>query len=261
MTSSRFSPGTFNPAPQRVSMGRMLWVQGRMESLLVLRHGEQVLLSIIIPVAILIGATRLAARTGEHSAAAADGQVLFAMVLAVAATSAGFTGQAISLAFDRRYGALERAGASGVPSWAIIGGKIISVAVMVIVQVAILSAVALLLGIRFPASGLLVALGVLALGVIAMSALGLALGGSLPAEIVLAVANLVWFVLLGAVGWSAYTDQLFQPGAEIFIPTVAMAHSLVTALAGQLPLTGLAVLALWAAAASIFARKVFRFSA
>ena len=97
--STTFKPGTFTPAPKRTSAGAMLLAQGTMEAKLMLRHGEQQLLSVIIPLAILIGAAHLESVTkhGLHE--------VFPMVLAVAATSAGFTGQAISLAFDRRYGA------------------------------------------------------------------------------------------------------------------------------------------------------------
>ncbi len=121
------------------------------------------------------------------------------MVLAVASTSSGFTGQAISLAFDRRYGALKRTGASGVPAWTIIAGKIAAVFSMVVLQVVVLGGVAFLLGLRVGLSGIVLALFTLVLGVASFTALGLLLGGTLSSEMVLAVANLIWFILMGVV--------------------------------------------------------------
>ena len=171
--STTFKPGTFTPAPKRTSAGAMLLAQGTMEAKLMLRHGEQQLLSVIIPLAILIGAAHLESVTkhGLHE--------VFPMVLAVAATSAGFTGQAISLAFDRRYGALKRTGASGVPAWAIIGGKILGVLTMVVFQILVLGIAAFILGLRISAGGVLLMLLSLFFGVAAFTAMGLLLGLSL----------------------------------------------------------------------------------
>ena len=168
----------------------MARAQGAIESKLMVRHGEQQLLSVIIPLAILIGAHKLESITGHGL------EEIFPMVLAVAATSSGFTGQAISLAFDRRYGALKRTGASGVPAWAIIVGKIIAVLSMVVIQVLVLGTVAAILGLRVGAEGIAVGIVALILGVAAFTALGLLLGGTMSSEVVLAVSNLIWFILL-----------------------------------------------------------------
>ena len=108
--------GTFAPAPGRAGVIKMVLAQGRIESLLFLRHGEQQLLSLVIPVAMLLGLTFLPLEWPM----AGSGDPLdrfFPVALAIAATSSGFTGQAISLAFDRRYGALKRTGASGAVSY------------------------------------------------------------------------------------------------------------------------------------------------
>ena len=57
MTS--FSPGTFAPAPGRGRLSRMLLTQARTEFVLTLRNGEQVLLTLLIPLGMLIGLTVL----------------------------------------------------------------------------------------------------------------------------------------------------------------------------------------------------------
>ena len=250
---STFAPGTFSPQPQRVGVAAMARAQGAIESKLMVRHGEQQLLSIIIPLAILIGAHKLESITGHGL------EEIFPMVLAVAATSSGFTGQAISLAFDRRYGALKRTGASGVPAWAIIVGKIIAVLSMVVIQVLVLGTVAAILGLRVGAEGIAVGIVALILGVAAFTALGLLLGGTMSSEVVLAVSNLIWFILLGTVGWVMYSQGLGDNGLLTLVPTVAMASGLDTALTGGFPGFELLVLAGWAAVASFAAVRWFRF--
>ena len=250
---TRFEPGTFQPHPQRASVWTMARAQGLIESKLMLRHGEQQLLSIVIPLAILIGAARMEHITGHGL------KEIFPMVLAVAATSSGFTGQAIALAFDRRYGALKRTGASGVPAWTIIVGKIAAVFSMVAVQVLVLGGVAFLLGLRVSLGGILLGLITLILGVCAFTALGLLLGGTLSSEIVLAVANLIWFILMGVVGWAMYTQGLSNDGILTVVPTVAMASALADALNHTLPWQELLVLLAWAGAASFAAVRWFRF--
>ncbi|OFS23168.1 ABC transporter permease [Corynebacterium sp. HMSC04H06] len=249
-----FPPGTFRPAPQRASVAKLAWAQGVIESKLMLRHGEQLLLSIIIPALLLFGAARMPLLADEMSL-----DQIFPMVLAVAATSAGFTGQAISLAFDRRYGALKRTGASGVPAWTIVTGKIMAVLSMVTVQVVILGVIAVLLGFRTSWLGVLLALVILLFGVATFTALGLILGGTLSSEIVLALANLIWFLLLGVVGWTMYSQGLGSNGLLNVVPTVALAGGLADAFAGDLPWVQMLVLAAWAGAASLAAAKWFRF--
>lgn len=249
-----FTPGTFTPAPRRASAAAMARAQGTIESKLMLRHGEQLLLSIVVPLALLFGAAKIPALANEHSL-----DEVFPMVLAVAATSAGFTGQAIALSFDRRYGALKRTGASGVPAWTIVAGKIIAVLSMVTVQVLVLGTAAVLLGFRVGPGGIVMAAITLLLGVAAFTALGLTLGGTLASEIVLALANLIWFILLGVVGWALYSQGLGDNGLLTLVPTVALAGGLTDSFTGTFPGFELLVLLAWAVAASVAATKWFRF--
>ena len=249
-----FASGTFIPNAKPASVSKMIIAQGLMEAKLMLRHGEQQLLSIIIPLALLI-AFQIFPFTDELGGLDAA----IPMVFAVAATSAGFTGQAIAVAFDRRYGALKRSGASGVPAWAIIVGKIIAVFAMVVLQVLVLGAAAFLLGFRAPFAGLLLAVVILLLGVATFTALGLALGGSLSAEIVLALSNLIWFVLLAVVGWTLYSQGLNDVGWLNIIPSVALASGLAEALVGSFPGVPILSLIVWTVAASYIATKWFRF--
>lgn len=249
-----FELGTFHPAPQRASALQMAVAQGRVEAKLMLRHGEQLLLSIVIPAALLISANYTQVFGSDFSF-----NELVPMVFAVATTSAGFTGQAISLAFDRRYGALKRTGASGVPAWTIVVGKILGVLAMVAVQVVLLGALALVLGWSPPVGGVVIALAILTLGVATFTALGLLMGGTMSSELVLALANLIWVILMGVVGWVAYSGNIAEAGWWNVVPTVALAGGLSDALAFSFNLPAIVSLTLWLLAGISASVRWFRF--
>lgn len=246
-------PGLFSPQPQRASFAKMAKAQGGIEAKLMLRHGEQLLVNIVVPAALLVAAA-IVPVFGDLGF-----DELVPMVFAVAATSAGFTGQAISLAFDRRYGALKRAGASGVPAWVIIAGKIIGVLATVAVQVLVLGALAFALGWRASAGGVLLGLLTLLVGVAVFTSLGLLMGGTMSSELVLALANLFWLVLMGIVGWVAYSGDIAHAGWWNAVPTVALAGALTQAMQGDFEALAWISLFVWAIAGIGAAARWFRF--
>mgnify|MGYP006886146954 FL=1 len=252
-TNRQFEPGLFEPAPQRAPFSRMAAAQGRIEARLMLRHGEQLLVNLVVPAALLIAAAVVPV-FGDLGF-----NELVPMVFAVAAASAGFTGQAIALAFDRRYGALKRAGASGVPAWVIIAGKIIGVLAMVAVQVVVLGTLAAFLGWRVSLGGALLGLVTLLVGVAVFTSLGLLMGGTLSSEMVLALANLLWLVLMGVVGWVAYAGDIAHAGWWNAVPTVALAGALSQAMQGGFDAPAWISLLAWAAAGVAAAARWFRF--
>ena len=112
----------------------MLAAQFGLELKLLLRNGEQLLLTMFIPITLLVGLTLLPLGSfGDNRAA-----TFVPAIMALAVISTAFTGQAIAVAFDRRYGALKRLGATALPVWGIIAGKSLAVVTVVFLQ-AILS--------------------------------------------------------------------------------------------------------------------------
>ena len=81
--------------------------------------------------------------------------------------------------------------------WGIIAGKSLAVVAVVFLQSILLGAIGFALGWRPHIAGLVLGAVIIALGTAGFAALGLLLGGTLRAEIVLAVANLLWFVFAG----------------------------------------------------------------
>lgn len=255
---TRFPEGTFAPAPRRAPMARVLVAQTRLESALVWRHGEQMLLTMIIPLAMLVGFTLVPVLERPDPIV-----TVFPMVLAIATMSAGFTGQAIAVGFDRRYGALKRIGASALPKWGIIAGKVGAVAIMVTAQFAIFSAVALALGYRAQVGAFVLAYVVTMLGTASFTAMGLLMGGTLGAELILGLANLIWFILLGAATFVAVGPELGDAAtaALTLLPSVALTEALITAFGGGLAWFPLAVLVAWGVLCGAAATRLFRFEA
>ncbi len=255
----RFAPGTFTPRPGAGSPWRMLAAQSGTELRLALRNGEQVLLTLLIPVVLLVGLSVLEVvpLPEPRIAAVAPG------ILALAVMSTAFTGQAIALGFDRRYGVVRRLAATALPRWLLVAGRLSAVLAVVVIQVVLLSALAAGLGWQPEPAGLGWALLLVLLGCAAFGSLGILLGGSVRPEITLAVANLVWFLLLLGGGIVIPVGQLPGPLAAIAsaLPSGALAEGLRTALsAGQAP-TGMQVLVLlgWTVLGSAVAVRTVRF--
>jgi ABC-2 type transport system permease protein len=256
--SELFAPGTFTPAPGRGRLGRMLIIQAGTETRLALRNGEQVLLTLLIPVVLLVGLSVL--RVVPLPEPRVDSVV--PSVLALAVMSTAFTSQAIALGFDRRYGVIRRLAATALPRWLLVAGRLAAVLAVVVVQLVILGLVAALLGWRPGLGGLGWALLTVLLGCAAFGALGILLGGTLRADIVLAVANLVWFVLLLGGGIVIPLDQLPAGIAAVAaaLPSGALAEGLRAPLvAGSAPGIGpILVLVGWAVVAGGVAVKAVR---
>ena len=96
-----FPAGTFSADPRPNTVPRMLAAQYGLELKLLLRNGEQLLLTMFIPITLLVGLTLLPFGSfGPHRVG-----VFVPAIMALAVISTAFTGQAIAVAFDRRYGA------------------------------------------------------------------------------------------------------------------------------------------------------------
>jgi ABC-2 type transport system permease protein len=236
----------------------MLAVQSGTEMRLALRNGEQVLLTLLIPVVLLVGLSTLdvVPLPEPRIASVVPG------VLALAVMSTAFTGQAIALGFDRRYGVVRRLAATALPRWLLVAGRLVAVLGTVALQVVVLGVIAVALGWRPAPSGLAWALLLLLLGCAAFGSLGILLGGSLRAEITLAVANLVWFVLLLAGGIVVPLGMLPGPLAAVgaALPSGALAEGLRAALVGGHAPSGAQVLVLlaWTAVASALAVRTVK---
>ena len=249
----------FSPAPEPSSRVRRITSQARYETTLLLRNGEQTLLTIVIPLLVLVGlSTTTIIDLGAQAASYARIQTVAPSVLALAILSSAFTAQAIAVGFDRRYGVLTHLGTTRS---GLVLAKTLAISTIAFTQVILISVVALLLGWR-PTGSLLAAAGLMLLGMSAFSGLALLMAGTLRAEATLAGANLIFLLLLVGGGTIIPTDQWPSGVARIveFLPTAALADGLRTILRdGAIPtLTTWLILVVWSAVGITLASRFFR---
>ncbi|MER7948488.1 ABC transporter permease [Streptomyces sp. NPDC096079] len=251
------STGTYAPKPGAAPVGRMIAAQTALETRMLLRNGEQLLLTVIIPSLILVlFSTVDIVDTGTDEAV----DFLAPGVLALAVLSTAFTGQAIATGFERRYGVLKRLGASPLPRWALMTAKTLAVLVTEVLQVALLTAIALALG-WSPQGDPLSVLVLLVLGTAAFSGLGLLMAGTLKAEATLAAANLVFLLLLVGGGVIVPLERFGAAGDVLaLLPIAALSDGLRDVLAGgaSMPWGDALILAVWAVLGLGAAARFFR---
>jgi ABC-2 type transport system permease protein len=231
---------------------RRVLAQAAWETRVTLRNGEQLLLTLVLPVLALVAMSRTSLIGLDVPAEHLRVDVIAPGVLAMAVMSSAFTGQAIATAFDRRYGVLRLLGTTPLGRSGLLLGRVLAVLAVEIVQFAVLGGVAAWLGWRPSLGSLLLAVPLLVLGTAAFAALGLLMAGTMRAEAVLAGANLVWVLLLLGGGVLLPTAKL--PGAlgdvAALLPSGALADGLRSVfLDGALPPSSLPVLAGWTAVA------------
>ena len=246
-----------SPAPAPAPPAKRIIRHGLIEARLQIRNGEQLLLALVIPLAILV-AGRFATRSIGSM------EVLGPSVLALAVWSSAFTSTAITTAFERRYGVLERLATTPLGKHGLLAGKALAVIMIMLGQLVILAGAALGLGWRpafSPLSALLAVLLVI-LATATFVCLALLLAGRLRAESVLGLANLIYVILL--VGGAliiplARYPAVLRPviGA---LPTAALGEGLRAAANGQVLGWPVLVLLAWLVAAGLAAWKGFRWT-
>ncbi|GHD27668.1 transport permease protein [Streptomyces galbus] len=250
--------GTYTPRPGAAPLPRMIAAQTALETRMLLRNGEQLLLTVVIPTLLLVlFSTVDVVDTGPGEAV----DFLTPGVLALAVMSTAFTGQAIATGFERRYGVLKRLASSPLPRWGLMTAKTASVLVTEVLQVILLTVVAYALG-WSPHGDPLSVLLLLVLGTAAFSGLGLLMAGTLKAEATLAAANLVFLLLLVGGGVIVPLDKFPQGAQDVLglLPVSALSDGLRDVLqhgAGT-PWGDLGILAVWAVAGLAAAAAFFR---
>ena len=222
-----------------------------------LRRGESVLVTLIIPIALMVffASARFLPPAGRAISFLLPG------TLALAVISSGLVSLGIATAYERYYGVLKRLGVTPLPRGGLIVAKLIAVTAIEVLQIVLLALIAILgYGWR-PHGSIALAIAALLLGSAAFAGLGLAMAGRLRAEATLAAANglFLFFLLLGGL----YVPLDHLPGLLVpiarFLPAAALASVLRSALDGtSVSIDSLALLIAWAVAMPLLATRVFR---
>ncbi|MER6420200.1 ABC transporter permease [Streptomyces sp. NPDC001137] len=255
--------GIYTPKPGAAPLPRMIAAQAALETKMLLRNGEQLLLTVVIPTLLLVLFSSVdIVDTGTGKAV----DFLAPGILALAVMSTAFTGQAIATGFERRYGVLKRLASSPLPRWGLMTAKTASVLVTEVLQVILLTVIAFALGWSPKGAGTLTSVAavllLLILGTAAFSGLGLLMAGTLKAEATLAAANLVFLLLLVGGGVIVPMDKFPQGAQDVLglLPISALSDGLREVLqhGAGMPWGDLGILGVWAVVGLAVAGKFFR---
>ena len=241
---------------------RAVIAQAVMEVRLLVRSSESLIITLGLPLGILVFFSLVdVLPTGEGRAV----DFLVPGVLALSVGGTGLVAVAIQTAFERKYAVLKRLGVSPLTRTGFLAAKALAVTAVLAVQTgAVLVIASAGLGWRPTRGGVttvLLVVGLVALGALAMTATGLALAGTLRAEATLAGSNALFLVLIVISGVtfdaSVLPTALAAVGAAL--PVGALGAGLRAALTGE---GGVAVpagwLAAWGAVATAVAGRWFR---
>jgi ABC-2 type transport system permease protein len=236
---------------------RPFLAQARAETLLSLRQGESVLLTLVFPLVILgfFSTVEVLDLPGSDRVG-----FLVPGVLALSVLSTAMVALAISTGFQRSYRVLKRLATTPLGRPALLGAKTASVAAVMTLQVAAVAGLGVALGWRpDPVWGQAVV--ALLLGTVAFAGLGLLMAGTLRAEVTLAAANGLYLVLLllGDIVVPLSDLPGWMAGAGRVLPAAALAGLLRDNLGGASGQLGdWAVLLAWAVVAPVLAARWFR---
>ena len=233
-----------------------------LELQMMLCNGEQLLLTIILPVGLLLGLSlSTVVDLGVPDDRLSRLDVVVPGMLALAVLSTAFTGLAIQTGFERRYGVLKRLGATPLSRGDLLSGKVCAVLCVEAIQVTLLTALGVLLGWRPNTAGLFIALGFIIVGTAAFASLGLLLAGTARAEATLAGANVIYLLLLAAGGIIVPASELPEAAQSWvqWLPSSALAEGLRDAtIAGSVNWLEVLVLGIWFAVGAALASRYFR---
>lgn len=253
--------GAGTPA-HRASWTRMALALSVYELRMVLRRGEGLLITFVIPAGVLLVFSSFDMAGGTSTGPAVDRLLPGSISLAVIA--AALVSLAISTGFERQYGVIKRLGGSPAGSSIVVAAKTVSVIVVEIVQMLLLIGIAVgLLGwVAGPDVSWPLTITGLVLGTIAFAGLGLLMAGTLRAEATLALANLLFLLSLVLGGIVVPLDRL--PGVVATVaeglPPAALTQTLSIGLGYQAGDATEPVLLLgaWAIGLAVLAARMFR---
>ena len=231
--------------------------QTRAELTMQTRRGENLLVTLVIPLGILLFFGKVDALSTEL-----DDPVEFLVpgVLALAVMATAMVSLGIATGFERRYGDLKRLGTTPLSRGGLLTAKTATVLLLETVQFVLVVVVGVALGWDL-SSGLPAALGLLLLGTIAFAGIGLLLAGTLRAEANLAVANALFLVFL-FLGGMAYPLEDLPAALEAIanvLPAAALSECVRAVLQHDaFPAGSFVILLAWAVAAPVIAARTFR---
>ena len=233
--------------------------QLRQELTVMIRNGEQLLLLVVIPVALLVFFSQTDfLPTGNENKM----DFLLPGILSLAVISTAMVSLGIATGFERSYGVLKRLGTTPLGTRRLIAAKISAICIIEIAQLVILTVVGLLLGWNPSQINLAQVLIFLILGTGCFAGIGLTLAGRLRAEVNLAAQNGLYLVFLLLGGIFVKSDKLPTTISQIskYLPSSLLSGLLRDSFNNTAVLADAIALSGWAIAACALAVTSFKWS-
>lgn len=233
--------------------------QLRAELRVMARNGEQLLLIVVIPLALLAFFSLTdVLPTGDRDPV----DFLVPGIVALAVMSTAMVSLGIATGFERQYLVLKRLGATPLGRPRLVLAKTAAVAIIEIVQLIAIVVVGSVMGWSGSSVSWPQTLGACILGTFAFAGIGLTLAGRLRAELNLAAQNGLYLFLLLTSGMIIDSSSLPGPLASVarLLPASALTDLLRYAVSGVGTAGSSAwiVLGAWAVAAPLVAARTFR---
>lgn len=248
------------PQPSAAPRLRRVAAHARLELTMLLRNGEQLLLTVVLPIGLLLVLTLTEIIDVGGSTRVERLGLVVPSMFALAVLSTSFTALAIQTGFERRYGVLRRIGTTPLSRFDVLAGKAVAVLAIEAAQVMALGVLGLVLGWQPDPVGLALVVPFVLLGSVTLASLALFLAGVVRAEATLAVANLAYLLLAsaGVVVPIAKAPPSVQPVLEL-LPSAALAESLrIATISGALDWLLVAVLVAWGVGGAVAVGRWFR---
>lgn len=238
------------------------FTQLRTELSMTLRRGENLLLTLGIPLILLVffAKIKVSSSEGAHPITTVAPGIIALAIMSTSMVSLG-----IATGFERSYGVLKRLGTTPLGRGRLLGAKVVSVMVIEVLQILAISLVALALGWKpvTNANQLIFSIIAAVVGSLAFGGIGLSLAGRLRGEVNLAAANGLYLILLLLGGMVVPLDSLPSGlrRASEFLPAAALSSTIHKGLgptsAGYQG--AWLVLIVWALVAPLIAATTFQF--
>jgi len=223
---------------------------------LTLRNGEQLLLTLIIPLALLLGLTATGIFTSSDTLSRVE--AAYPVVCMVSLIATCFTSLAIGTGFERRSGALTFLATTPLGRQGLVVGKVMATIMLASISIALVTVLAVILGWR-PSLVALWAIPTVLIAGAALATWALVIASVFRAEAVLAIANALFLVLVIVGGASASVSSLPLEALVALVPSAALGEALRSSL-GEAVVPQwwmLLILFVWAVIGFLVARRRF----
>jgi ABC-2 type transport system permease protein len=239
-------------------LSQAILAQTRAELTMAWRNGERSFITVAVPVIMLFLVTALNVVPTVGKQKPID--LLLPGILSLAIMSTGMVSLGIATAYERYYGVLKRLGTSPLPRWGLIMAKVLSVLAVEVVQIVLLTGIAILFFGWRPHGSFFGTLLIVLLGTLTFASLGMLMAGALRAEATLASANGLYLLFLAIGGSIVPVDHFpafLQPLLSI-LPAAALSDGLRNAMTTGLHAGSVLLLLFWSIAFLIAAALTFK---